>query len=257
MKLFFRKFGTGQPLIILHGLLGMSDNWVTLGKKLSGDYTIYLPDLRNHGQSPHSMEFSYKAMADDLLEFIEDHQIENPVIAGHSMGGKVAMLFTLNHPDKVKGLIVVDISPVAYENHDYHYDIVSAMMSINMNAVHSREEVSEMLKLNIPDEATRLFIMKNLHRKAAHQFEWRINLNAISENLPRMVAGIDTSKVFNKPSLFIRGSASDYILDSHITLIKKIFTVAEIITVEGSGHWVHADKPEETLTAFCNFMTHL
>ncbi|HLN52448.1 MAG TPA: alpha/beta fold hydrolase [Lentimicrobium sp.] len=254
MKLFFRNFGSGRPLIILHGLLGMSDNWVTLGKKLAENYTVYLPDLRNHGQSTHSMEFSYEAMANDLLEFIRDHQIENPVLAGHSMGGKVAMLFALNHPELIIGLIVVDISPVAYDNHDYHFDIVSAMMSVNMNAVHTREEVSEVLERSIPDEVTRLFIMKNLHRKAAHQFEWRINLNAISENLSKMVGSTASDKIFNKPAIFIRGSESDYILEDHIPLIKKMFPRAEVITIKGAGHWIHAEKPQETLEAFSSFL---
>ncbi len=254
MKLFFRHYGSGQPLIIMHGLLGMSDNWVTLAKRLSENYSVFLPDLRNHGQSPHSMEFNYKVMADDLGEFIVDNNLKDPVIAGHSMGGKVAMLFALNNPEVVKALIIVDMSPVAYDNHDYNFGIVSAMMSVNMNAVNSREEVSKALERNIPQEVTRLFVMKNLHRKAAHQFEWRINLSAISNNLPDLVASIESNKKYSKPALFVRGTNSEYIEESHYPLIRKMFPNSEIIPIEGAGHWVHAEKPDETLEAFDSFL---
>lgn len=254
MELFFRHYGAGQPLIILHGLLGMSDNWVTIAKRLAEKYSVYIPDLRNHGQSPHSIDFSYELMVDDLLEFIENNHIQDPVIAGHSMGGKVAMLFAVNHPDLLKALIVVDISPVAYDNHDFNFGIVSAMMSVDLIAVNSREEVSEVLQRSIPNEVTRLFVMKNLHRKAAHQFEWRINLNAISENLPKMVGSIESDKIYSKPTLFIRGSESDYIDETQFPVIKKMFPDSEITTIEGSGHWVHADKPEETFAVIYSFL---
>ncbi len=253
MKLFFRNFGSGQPVIIMHGLLGMSDNWVTIGRKLAEEFSVFLPDLRNHGQSPHSLEINYEVMADDLNEFIEDNNIKNPVIVGHSMGGKVAMLYALNHPDMVKGLVVVDISPSENTSNDYNFGIVSAMMSVNLNAVHSREEVSEALQYSIPDEATRLFVMKNLHRKAAHVFEWRINLSAISNNLQLLVESIESEKVFTKPVLFIRGTKSEYIKQTDIPAIKRMFPNSEITSIE-AGHWVHAEKPSDTFNALEGFI---
>ncbi len=254
MKLFYRHFGEGKPLIILHGLFGLSDNWVTHAKRLAEKFSVYLPDLRNHGQSPHSPTFNYAAMADDLYEFIDEHKLKNPVIIGHSMGGKVAMWFALEYPDLLEKLIVVDISPAKYADRDAHFDIISAMMSIDFEAVHTREEVEELLKHSIPHYGTRLFILKNLYRKTRNTFDWRLNLNTISNNMDMIFAGVDVDNVFNKPVLFIKGGKSDYIKDDHIPTIKRLFPASEIITIPQAGHWVHVDAPDEICRQFSNFL---
>ena len=124
MKLFHRKYGEGQPLIILHGLFGISDNWVTIGRRLADKFEVYILDQRNHGQSPHSDVFNYYAMVEDLYEFIENHQLFNPIIIGHSMGGKVAMNFALEHPSKVSKLIIVDMSVRKYSARQIHLNII-------------------------------------------------------------------------------------------------------------------------------------
>lgn len=254
MKLFFRHFGEGPPLIILHGLFGLSDNWVTHGKRLAENFSVYLPDLRNHGQSPHSPTFNYPAMADDLHEFIVDHKIINPVIIGHSMGGKVAMQFALEYPDIPLKLILVDISPVKYPDRDSHFDIISAMMAINFEAVHSREEVDALLSQQIGDKGTRLFILKNLHRKTRHSFDWRLDLSTISNNMDHIFAGIESPNSFSKPTLFIKGGNSNYITDEHLPVIKKLFPASNIVTIEGAGHWIHVDAPEEICRIFSGFL---
>jgi esterase len=254
MKLFYRHFGSGEPVIILHGLFGLSDNWVTHGKRLAEKFSVYLPDLRNHGHSPHSPTFNYPAMADDLHEFIDEHKLQNPVIIGHSMGGKVAMWFALEYPELVSKLIIVDISPVKYPDRDAHFDIISTMMSIDFDAVHSREEVSNLLSLTIPNKTTRLFILKNLYRKTRNNFDWRLNLSAISNNMDHVFAGIDVDSVYEKPVLFIKGGRSDYILSSHEPIIKKYFPNSEIETIEHVGHWVHAEAPEEICSIFSRFL---
>ncbi len=254
MKLFYRHFGEGKPLIILHGLFGLSDNWVTHAKRLAENFSVYLPDLRNHGQSPHSPTFNYAAMADDLYEFIEEHELKDPVVIGHSMGGKVAMWFALEYPDLPAKLIVVDISPVRYPDRDAHFDIISAMMSINFEAIHSREEVSDLLKLSIPHHGTRLFILKNLYRKTRNTFDWRLNLNTISNNMDMIFAGVDVNNIFAKPVLFIKGGKSDYIKDDHIHTIKRLFPAADIITIPEAGHWVHVDAPDEICRQFSSFL---
>lgn len=250
MKLFFRHFGEGQPLIILHGIFGLSDNWVTHAKKLAGNFSVYLPDLRNHGHSPHSPTFNYHAMADDLKEFIEEHKLHNPIVAGHSMGGKVAMLFALENPEMLEKLIVIDISPVKYPDRDAHFDIISAMMSINFDAIHHREDVFEILKLSIPSERIRLFIMKNLHRKTKNSYDWRLNLNAISSNMDLVFAGIEHDGTFDKPVLFIKGGQSDYIKEAYLPGIKKLFPDYKLKTIESAGHWLHAEAPDE----LCNLL---
>lgn len=254
MKLFFRHFGDGPPLIILHGLFGLSDNWVTHGKRLAENFSVFLPDLRNHGQSPHSPTFNYHAMADDLHEFILDHQIDNPVIIGHSMGGKVAMQFALEYPDIPQKLILVDISPVKYPDRDAHFDIISAMMSINFEAVHSREEVDTLLSQQIRDRGTRLFIMKNLHRKTRNSYDWRLDLNAISGNMDHVFAGIESTGKYTKPVLFIKGGLSNYISDDHMPVITNLFPNSKIVTVEEAGHWLHVDAPEEICRIFSSFL---
>lgn len=255
MKLFYRHFGTGEPVIILHGLFGLSDNWVTHGKKLAEHFSVFLPDLRNHGQSPHSPTFNYHAMADDLFEFIQDHQLKNPVIIGHSMGGKVAMQFAIEHPEIPSQLIIVDISPVKYPDRDAHFDIINTMMSVNFEAVHSRDEVADLLRLSIPDEGTRLFILKNLYRKTRHTFDWRLNLDAIAGNMDYMFGAIDIEGVYDKPVLFIKGGKSDYIKPEHYQIIHKLFPNSSIAEIPTAGHWVHVDAPDEICNLFSQFLS--
>lgn len=254
MKLFYRHFGSGEPVIILHGLFGLSDNWVTHGKRMAEHFSVYLPDLRNHGQSPHSPTFNYTAMADDLHEFIDDHQLKNPVIIGHSMGGKVAMQFALEYPDIPSKLIIVDISPVKYPDRDAHFDIISAMMSMDFEAIHSREEAAAILAGSIRNDATRLFILKNLYRKTRNTFDWRLNLQAIAANMDYIFSGIESNSSFDKPVLFIKGTKSDYIHDSHYPLIHKLFPDSSVAEIENAGHWVHVDAPDEICRLFGEFL---
>lgn len=254
MKLFYRKYGEGKPVIILHGLFGLSDNWVSHGKRLSNHFSVYLLDLRNHGQSPHSPTFNYHAMADDLHEFVRENKLDNPVIIGHSMGGKVAMNFALQYPNMIERLVVIDISPTKYPDRDAHFEIISAMMSINFEAINKREEVYEILETSIPSEKIRLFIMKNLYRKTRHSFDWRLNLNAINNNMDNVFAGIESDGTNNLPALFIRGSLSDYIKTEDEKTIRDYFPNAEIKTIEGVGHWVHAEAPSELCDLLSTFL---
>lgn len=254
MKLQYHHYGSGEPVVILHGLFGLSDNWVTHAKRLAEKYSVFLPDLRNHGRSPHSPTFNYHAMADDIFEFIEDHELKNSILIGHSMGGKVAMQFALQNPDMVSKLIVIDISPVKYPDRDAHFDIISAMMSINFEAVHSREEVSEVLATRIPQNATRQFILKNLYRKTKTTFDWRLNLQSISNNMDLIFAGIESEESYDKPALFIKGERSDYIKEEHLPFIEKLFPNYELQSIKGAGHWIHVDAPDEVCTLFSNFL---
>ena len=254
MKLFFRHYGEGQPVIILHGIFGVSDNWVSIGKKLAEKFSVYIPDQRNHGRSPHSVTFNYFALADDLLSFIREHKLEKPIIIGHSMGGKVAMTFALEHPEMVEKLVVVDISPRKYPGRNVHFDMINAMMAVDFDQVETREEVEKQLVESIPDKRIRLFIMKNLHRKTRHFFDWRINLEALSANMDYVFDGVESSDTYLGPTLFIRGGRSDYIQDSDTPLIKGLFPNAHIQTIEGASHWVHAEAPEELCRLFSLFL---
>lgn len=252
MKLFFRELGgKGQPLIILHGLFGSSDNWLTQAKMLSNDFHVYVPDQRNHGQSPHSNELDYKLLADDLHEFIISNSINDPVILGHSMGGKAAMLFAVLHQELLSKLIVADMAPKSYPVR--HGKILEGLKQIPISDLQSRNEADEQLSAFVPEADVRQFLLKNLQRKPDGGFLWKMNLSSIAKNIERMGDAIDGSKKFDKPALFLRGSKSDYIQDEDIPGIKKYFPRAEIVTME-TGHWIQAEKPKEFVEEVIRFI---
>lgn len=254
MKLFYRQFGQGRPLIILHGIFGISDNWVTIGKRLASKFSVFIPDLRNHGQSPHSSTFNYTAMSDDLQEFIEEHRLELPVIVGHSMGGKVAMTYVLEHPENVEKLVVVDISPRRYPGRNVHFDMINAMMGVDFDHVSTRSEVESLLERSIPDHRIRLFVLKNLYRKTRHSFDWRLNLKALSDNMDYVFEGIESFNQYNGPTLFVKGGQSDYISSDDSALIHSLFPQAVIETIPGASHWVHADSPDALCRILSTFL---
>lgn len=238
-------------MIILHGLMGSSDNWLPQAKMLGEHYHVWVVDQRNHGQSPHSNEFNYTVLSEDILNFIQEHNIDNPVIIGHSMGGKAAMNFALMHPDKLDKLIVVDIAPKAYDvRHDH---IVEGLKAVPIDSVQSRQEANDALAPHISSEAVRQFLLKNLMRKPEGGFGWRINLPIIDQSLELISGGLVTEGVFEKKTMFIRGSKSDYILDEDREAIKKIFPNATLVTME-TGHWVQAEKPEEFVQVVLSFL---
>jgi pimeloyl-ACP methyl ester carboxylesterase len=243
MELFYRVYGAGRPLIILHGLFGLSDNWVTFARMMTDNFKIYIPDLRNHGQSPQSSVMNYSAMAEDIFEFIQQHEITNPIILGHSMGGKVAMQFGIDYPELPNSLIIVDISTRKYIIRDTHLDVANAMMSIDFDTVESRKEIEDQIAVMISDPRIQLFILKNLYRPNPGRFAWRPNLASISENLDILTDRIPAGNKFTKPVLFTKGGKSDYILDSDLKEIGELFDDFELSTIKDAGHWVHADTP--------------
>jgi esterase len=251
MKLFFRESGQGQPLIILHGLFGSSDNWYTHAKTFATDYHVYLVDQRNHGQSPHSNEFDYKALTLDLEEFIAEHKIEKPIILGHSMGGKTAMNFAVKNPDLLSKLIVVDIVPKYYPVH--HDQILEGLESIDLKTVQSRNEADQLLSKYVPEPDVRQFLLKNLSR-TANGFEWKINIEGIDKNIESIGAGMQYEGTYDGPTLFIKGAKSNYYKPGDEALIKKTFLQADIQTID-TGHWVQAENPQEFAKVVLNFLS--
>lgn len=250
MKLFHKIYGeTGTPMFILHGLFGMLDNWHNIAKKLSEEhhYKVITVDLRNHGQSPHSDTMHYNAMADDVWELMSDLSIENAVILGHSMGGKVAMQFASKYPEKVKKLIVVDIAPKEYlPGHQVYFD---AFSSINLKDFKSRQEVDEAFAQWEPNTAIRLFLLKNIERVETGGFRLKCNLNAIYNSYSEIIGRVNIEKKITLPTLFVKGSNSGYIKKEDETNIISQFPNAAFITINGAGHWVHAEKPMEFINA--------
>jgi esterase len=248
MNLFFRKVGEqGQPIIILHGIFGSSDNWLTIAKVLGETNQVYLLDQRNHGQSPRSETFDYEVMAEDLKEFIDFHALKNVILIGHSMGGKVVMQFAMNYPNAFSKLIVVDIAPKFYPVH--HAELLRGLASIDLQQLQNRTQANELMKAFENSEGVRQFLLKNLWRNPNknNEFDWRINLPVITKNIDIVGHELMHEKPIQQPTLFIRGSESHYILPEDERKIWELFPNYELETIEGAGHWVQADKPKEFL----------
>lgn len=251
MELNFKQLGSGEPLIILHGLFGSLDNWMSFAKKMSEHYEVFIVDQRNHGKSPHSNEFNYTAMADDLFEFIKTHQIIDPIILGHSMGGKTAMQFAMNYPTEIDQLIVADIAPKAYPVH--HHQIIEGLKSLDFSSIQSRGQADLELSKYIDEISTRQFLLKNLFWEEKGKLNWRFNLSVISDRIEIIGHGLENASTFTKNTLFIRGDKSNYITEKDYKAIQEIFLNSSIETIENSGHWVHAENPEkfeEIVTSF-------
>lgn len=251
MKLFHRESGQGQPLVLLHGIFGSSDNWFTQAKLLSEHYHTFSLDMRNHGQSPHDKVFDYPSMVADILEFLEEHNIHHPVIIGHSMGGKVAMNFAVVHPGRIQKLIVVDIAPKSYNMS--HYVILEGLKAIPIENITSRNEADEALAAHVDEPDVRQFLLKNLQRKPEGGFKWKLNLPVIDANIEKIGLDLQFEGRFEKPTLFVRGARSNYVKDEDLEHIREVFPAAEMKTLD-TGHWVPAEKPKEFVELVKNWL---
>jgi pimeloyl-ACP methyl ester carboxylesterase len=253
MKLFYRRSGQGQPLIILHGLFGQSDNWNTLAKQFSDNgFQVYAVDARNHGLSPHSEEWNYKVMSEDILELIKDNNLEDVIFMGHSMGGKVAMQFAIDHSQYLDKLIVVDIAPKFYPLH--HQAVLAALQAVDFSVVKARREVEDVLSKYISDLGTKQFLLKNIYWKEDGELAWRFNLNVMAQKIENIGEATVSDKTCDVTTLFIRGEKSNYILDEDIDLIQEIFPRSILETITDVGHWVHAEKPKAFFECVMKFI---
>lgn len=254
MKLHSNIIGTGNPFIILHGFLGMGDNWKTLGTKYSQQgFEVHLVDQRNHGRSPHSDDFSYQHLSDDLYQYCQTHNLTEIVLLGHSMGGKTAMHFACKHPQIVKKLIIADIAPKYYAPH--HQDILDSLHALDFSEITSRKEAENTLEKYISDFGTRLFLLKNLYRKTKNEFDLRINLQVLSSKVNEIGQALFEGALFKKDTLFLGGSKSNYILENDFKLIENHFPNYSYQKISNSGHWLHAENPNDFFTHSVNFLT--
>lgn len=242
MKLHYQRLGQGTPLVILHGLFGSLENWGLQAKALSEHFDILAVDLRNHGRSPHAEQIDYSLMSADLLELLDSLSLDKVLLMGHSMGGKVAMQFALDHPERVEKLVVVDIAPVAYAPR--HDEVIAGLKAIPLESLKSRREADEILGQYINEEATRAFLLKNLYRNEEKQFAWRMNLNALAERYADIGAAPARSGApYAGPVLFIKGGNSDYLQAEHQQPIQDNFPKAGFKIIAGAGHLPHVEKP--------------
>lgn len=250
-QLFSREFGAGSPVLILHGLFGFSDNWQTIAKGLAETHLVITPDLRNHGRSPHLPSHTYQEMAEDLRFFMEEKWMFHATVIGHSMGGKVAMQLALSHPDMVEKLVVIDMEPGQAD--DNHTDIIEALLGLDLSKIKERSEAEAYLSGRIADFGTRQFLLKNITREDNGTFSWKMNLPVLWKHYADILAPVSGAP-FEKPTLFVRGSRSNYVKDSDWEKAKLLFPNAQLITIEDAGHWVHADKPKELLEILKGFL---
>jgi len=242
--LYSKIEGEGKPFVIIHGFLGMSDNWKTLSTQFAQlGFQIHVLDMRNHGKSFHSDEFNYEVMAQDVKAYVDFHNLQNITLLGHSMGGKIAMLFATQYPELVEKLIIADIGPKYYAPH--HQTILAALNAIDFYEKPSRAEVDEIISEYISDFGTKQFLLKNLYWVEPNQLGFRFNLKVFNDKISEIGTALPIDNHFYKPTLFLRGDKSDYILDSDFETIYYHFPEAKIITISNAGHWLHAENPKE------------
>jgi esterase len=266
MELFFRQLGSGEPIIILHGLYGSADNWHSIGLELAKDNSVFMVDQRNHGNSPHHPEHNYDILSNDLYEFMLKHNLNKSFIIGHSMGGKTALAFGLKYPERVIKMIVVDISPLGYDTGSNspeatgHERIIRALQQINTDLITSRKDADKLLQPAISVLSIRQFLLKNLKRTPDGRYRWALNIQALAENLPAIFAGIirenETAPriIPHFPLLFLKGELSGYISSRDEEAIHHYFPWAKLVVIPGTGHWVHAEQPIAFLKAVRNFI---
>lgn len=252
MRLHFKTYGQGRPVILLHGLFGASDNWHPVASQLAERFHVFAVDQRNHGQSPHSAAMDFSLMAGDVEEFMVAQGLESACVVGHSMGGKTAMQFALQFPARVEKLVVADMAPRKYA--PAHDTIFSALLALDLAVYQSRQPMEEALAGDIPNLVLRRFLLKNLGRNAEGGFYWKINLRGLTENYPNLCEPVFAPQPFAKPTLFIRGGKSDYITPRDEPLIHELFPQSEIQTIANASHWVHADATSEFVRHLLDFL---
>ena len=251
MQLNFKKSGSGPPLVILHGLFGSLDNWFSIAKELVEHYTLYLVDQRNHGDSPHSTEWNYGVMVEDLLELLDAEGLDSVYLMGHSMGGKTVMNFAVQYPERVSKLIVGDIAPRYYPIH--HQVILEGLNALDLSQLQSRKEADDLLAPYIPELGIRQFLLKSLGRDA-NGFAWKINLSVITQHIEEVGKALDEETVFEGPTLFLGGANSSYIQEKDLPDMKRHFPNCTWISIPNAGHWLHSEQPQAVVAEMRKFL---
>lgn len=253
MALNYKVQGEGQPLIILHGLLGSLDNWQTHARNLSDIAKVYIVDQRNHGRSPHYPQHTYALLAEDLKAFMDEQGIEKASLLGHSMGGKTIMEFANRYAERIDKFIVADISPRQYH---WNYDsIFEALHHVKLNEIEARGDAERMLGEKIKESGMLQFLMKGLDRNPDGSYSWKMNIGVLQKEFPEVVKGITMQGEYGFPTLVIRGGQSKYVQEEDLELFQKHFTRLTVVTIEQAGHWLHAEAPQEFLQAVRDFLS--
>ncbi|MEL6195317.1 MAG: alpha/beta fold hydrolase [Bacteroidota bacterium] len=247
-----KVMGAGPALLILHGLFGSLDNWLSHAKTLSEDFTVHLLDQRNHGRSPHADDWTYPLMAEDLLTYMDAEGIMTASLLGHSMGGKTALTFADAYPERLEKLIIADITPKQYKPH--HDEIIEALLSVPLKEVSQRSEVDEILKKSINEISVRQFLLKGLGRNKEKSFAWKFNLEVISQNYEEVLKEIPLEDPNYLPTLFIYGAKSNYLNEDDLESLPKLFPLSQFVGVPDAGHWLHAENPSAFIKEVQDFL---
>lgn len=242
-----------KAIVLLHGMFGMSDNLLNLAQNLAKDYHVIIPDLINHGKSPHRDEMTYPLMARDVMAVLDHLKIEHFSIMGHSMGGKVAMQIAHDYSDRVNQLIVADIAPVDYPSR--HKKIIAAMFAVKNQQITQRREADHILAMYIPEAPLRQFFMKNMHKTAEGCWTWRFGIDEIAAAYPHLCAAPVLRHPVIQNCLFIKGGGSDYITEEHLPIIRRYFSNPSFKIIDKAGHWLHAEKPQIFNRLVINFFS--
>ncbi len=247
--------GEGKPLFILHGFLGMSDNWKTLGKQYAANgFQVHLIDQRNHGRSFHSPNFDYDILSKDIFEYLKHHELSSISIIGHSMGGKTAMQFACDHAHLCHKLLIADIAPKYYPPH--HHEIIDGLNALNFDQIATRTEADNVLSNYVKHSGTRQFLLKNLYWVEKGKLGFRCNLDVLSSKMEEIGENISATASFTGSTLFLKGDRSEYIVGNDTDMIKRHFPEAQIETISNAGHWLHAENPSEYLEKSMNFLNY-
>ena len=244
--------GEGKPLIILHGLFGMLDNWQALAKEFACFFETHIVDLRNHGRSFHANQHNYEAMSEDLLSYLNAYNLDEVSLIGHSMGGKVAMTFACMYPERLQKLVVVDIAPKYYPPH--HQEILSGLNAVEQAKIKSRKDADQILSQYFSESAMRQFLLKNLYWRSSTELTFKFNLKVLSDQIKNVGQALHTDALFDRPTLFIVGQSSNYIKETDVELIESHFPDFEIVEIPNSGHWVHAENPDQFFDKVSRFL---
>ncbi len=253
MNLHSQIVGQGRPMVILHGFLGMGDNWRSLALALAqANFQVHLIDQRNHGRSFHHADFNYEVLTQDLYQYLRNKGIDRTIILGHSMGGKTAMKLTTQHPELVSHLVIADIGPKAYPPH--HQAILKALLHLEQGRPQSRKQADSLLAVFIDDPLIRQFLLKNLYWSKSKQLTLRLNLKALINNSNEIGAPLTEKGYYAGPTLFLKGALSDYIMPGDWALISHHFPQASLVEIPKAGHWLHAENPVDFLEAITDFL---
>lgn len=261
MLLHSRKIGSGPPVIILHGLLGMSDNWLSIARKVAAQgFCVHLPDLRNHGSSPHAETHRYPDMCEDLLDYLKEEQLESAPIIGHSMGGKLAMIFSLLYPERVEKLVVVDIAPSDYRKPEntFHAQLISSLLQLDLNAYRRRSDIRRALEARIGDLDLAMFLSKNITSdNETNRFIWKCNLPVLYKFIQHLHTGLDDLDIYAPcpvKTLFIKGNNSTYYTNEHEGDRRHFFPNSTVVGIDDAGHWLHSQQPAKFVSILSNFL---